>query len=71
MNDSKRQVGLLARSLMASLALAGAASLGGCISVNAPAKPIVIQLDINIKGEVAYKVTADAAKTIEANKGVF
>ena len=55
------------------LALAGwgMAWLAGCISVNAPDKPIVIELNINIKQEVVYRLSGDAAKTIDSNKDIF
>ena len=43
----------------------------GCISVNAPDKPIVIELSINIKQEVVYRLAADAGNTIEENAGIF
>ncbi len=43
----------------------------GCISVNAPDKPIVIELNINIKQEVIYRLSADAANTIEKNPEIF
>ena len=46
-------------------------ALAGCISVNAPDKPIVIELNINIKQEVVYRLADDAAKTIENNAGIF
>ena len=46
-------------------------ALGGCISVKAPDKPIVIELNINIKQEVVYRLAGDAAKTIENNKEIF
>lgn len=49
----------------------GTLMLGGCISVNAPDKPIVIELNINIKQEVIYRLAADAAKTIEQNPDLF
>ena len=51
--------------------IAGALTLTGCISVNAPDKPIVIELNINIKQEVIYRLSADAANTIEQNKDIF
>jgi hypothetical protein len=51
--------------------LAGSLALGGCISVTAPDKPIVIELNINIKQEVIYRLSADAANTIEQNKEIF
>ena len=46
-------------------------ALAGCISVNAPDKPIVIELNINIKQEVLYRLADDAGKTIEQNSGIF
>jgi hypothetical protein len=51
--------------------LGGAVALSGCISVNAPDKPIVIELNINIKQEVIYKLAADAGNTIEDNPDIF
>ena len=51
--------------------VAGSMGLAGCISVNAPDKPIVIELNINIKQEVIYRLADDAAKTIEQNSGIF
>jgi len=52
-----------------ALALSG--SLAGCISVTAPDEPIVIELNINIKQEVIYRLAADAANTIENNPAIF
>ena len=51
--------------------LGGAIALSGCVSVNAPDKPIVIELNINIKQEVLYRLAADSAKTIDENKDIF
>lgn len=45
--------------------------LGGCINVNAPAEPIVIELNINIRQEVIYRLAEDAANTIEDNADIF
>lgn len=50
---------------------AGSLVLSGCISVSAPDKPIVIELNINIKQEVIYRLSADAANTIEKNPEIF
>lgn len=47
------------------------AALSGCINIKAPDKPIVIQLDINIRAEVLYALAEDAANTIEENKDIF
>nr|WP_255476831.1 MULTISPECIES: YnbE family lipoprotein [unclassified Novosphingobium] len=43
----------------------------GCISVKAPDKPIVIELNINIKQEVVYRLAGDASQTIDKNKDIF
>jgi hypothetical protein len=51
--------------------LVGALTLSGCISVNAPDKPIVIELNINIKQEVVYRLARDAGNTIESNPEIF
>lgn len=51
--------------------VAGAMALTACISINAPDKPIVIELNINIKQEVVYRLAADAENTIEENAGIF
>ncbi|MCT2400628.1 YnbE family lipoprotein [Novosphingobium mangrovi (ex Huang et al. 2023)] len=54
------------------LMVAGAIGvLGGCVNLAAPDKPIVIELNINIRQEVVYRLDAEAAKTIEENKDIF
>jgi hypothetical protein len=64
--------GLRGRKVIAALMLvAGSMMQGACVSVNAPDKPIVIELNINIKQEVIYQLSADAAKTIDKNAGIF
>jgi hypothetical protein len=55
----------------AAVLLAGVMALPGCISVSAPDKPIVIELNINIKQEVIYRLAADAGNTIEDNPDIF
>ena len=49
----------------------GMLTLGGCISVKAPDKPIVIELNINIRQEVIYRLAEDAKNTIKDNPGIF
>ncbi|MBD3728386.1 MAG: YnbE family lipoprotein [Sphingomonadales bacterium] len=51
--------------------LGGTAMLGGCINVSAPDKPIVIELNINIRQEVIYRLANDANNTIEENADIF
>ncbi len=48
-----------------------ATNVGGCVSVNAPDKPIVIELNINIKQAVIYRLAADAGNTIDQNQDIF
>jgi hypothetical protein len=60
-----------AAGLKGLMLIAGAMTLTGCISVNAPDKPIVIELNINIKQEVVYRLAADAGNTIKDNPNIF
>ncbi|KUO57996.1 MAG: hypothetical protein APF78_01365 [Sphingomonadales bacterium BRH_c3] len=57
--------------LKAGALLAPVAMIGGCISIEAPDKPIVIELNINIRQEVVYMLAEDAAETIEENADIF
>ncbi|NNC58587.1 MAG: YnbE family lipoprotein [Erythrobacter sp.] len=45
--------------------------LGGCINVNAPAEPIVIELNINIRQEVIYRLAEDVEENIDENADIF
>lgn len=47
------------------------AALGGCVTVEAPDKPIVIELNVNIRQEVIYRLAADAQNTVENNRDIF
>jgi hypothetical protein len=58
------------RAMMAGAAILSA-GLGGCINVAAPDKPIVIELNINIRQEVIYRLAEDAANTIDENADIF
>ena len=60
------------RTVRAAVVLAaGSLAISGCISVNAPDKPIVIELNINIKQEVIYRLAKDAGEAIDKNAGIF
>ena len=48
-----------------------ALALGGCVTVEAPDKPIVIELNVNIRQEVIYRLAADAKNTVEENEDIF
>lgn len=51
----------------------GAMAIGmtGCVNVSAPDKPIEINLNINVKQEVVYRLDGEAKSTIKANPGIF
>ena len=58
--------------MRAVIAVIGLSAMsGGCVNIQAPDKPIVIQLDINIRAEVLYALAEDAANTIEENGDIF
>ena len=48
-----------------------AALIAGCVTVEAPDKPIVIELNVNIRQEVIYRLAADARNTVEENEDIF
>ena len=60
-----------AKAIGAAMLLGGALALSACVSVTAPDKPIVIELNINIKQEVIYRLAQDAGNTIESNPEIF
>ena len=68
---SMQGVNRLRRSALAALPVMGAMALGACVSVKAPDKPIVIELNINIRQEVVYRLAEDAKNTIESNPEIF
>jgi len=47
------------------------ATPAGCVTVEAPDKPIVIELNVNIRQEVIYRLAADAQNTVEENADIF
>ena len=65
-----RQMTRRNRAMMAGAAILSA-GLGGCINIAAPDEPIVIELNINIRQEVIYRLAEDAANTIEENPDIF
>ena len=56
---------------LAAMVALGSMMTAGCITVKAPDKPIVIELNINIKQEVVYRLAGDASQTIDSNKDIF
>lgn len=58
------------RALIAGATILSA-GLAGCINIAAPDKPIVIELNVNIRQEVIYRLAEDAARTVEQNADIF
>ena len=61
----------IGRLRLAAVLIFGPLMTAGCITVKAPDKPIVIELNINIKQEVVYRLAGDASQTIDKNKDIF
>ena len=59
------------RTIVGMIAVLGSTTVGGCISVDAPDKPIVIELNINIKQEVIYRLAEDVRQNIDENPEIF
>lgn len=51
--------------------IAAAGALGGCVQVTAPTDPITINLNINIRQEVVYRLDGQARELIEQNTEIF
>jgi hypothetical protein len=47
------------------------ATLGGCIQITAPEKPIEINLNVNVKQEVVVRLQKDADDFIANNPELF
>jgi hypothetical protein len=71
MNENKnraRRRAIIARSLAV---MTGAMALAACVQIDTPDKPIEINLNINIRQEVVYRLDGDAKKLIEQNSEIF
>lgn len=55
----------------AAVLMLGVMTLAGCVTVNAPDKPIVIELNINIKHELIVELAKDAEKAMDQHKDIF
>lgn len=63
----------IASGRVRKIAMAGliAGPLAACVNVNAPNDAIVIELNINIKQEVLYRLVDSAEQNIEDNPEIF
>lgn len=62
---------VLIRTIVLAGVVAGSGGLAGCVNVRAPDKPIVVELNINVKQEVVYRLAGDAGSAIDRNKEIF
>ena len=60
-----------ASGLISVFAVGVCAVLAGCVQVSSPDKPIVINLNINIKQEVVYRLDGDAKDLINSEVEIF
>ena len=65
---SRKRMGSIGKIMAAA---AAALSLGGCVQVTAPERPIEINLNINIRQEVVVSLRGDVRELIQQNPGVF
>ncbi len=65
----RRRTAILCAKLILCSAFAG--MISGCVTIDAPDKPIVIELNINIKQEVIYKLDRASKQVIADNPEVF
>lgn len=71
MQGIAKQRGAKAGGDRMALVILGSLALAGCITVNAPEEAIVIELNVNIRQEVIYRLAADAGNTIDENADIF
>lgn len=48
-----------------------AVGLGGCVQIETPDKPIEINLNINIRQEVVFRLDGKAKELVEQNSEIF
>lgn len=63
-----RRLAITGRCLVVMIAMS---ALTGCVQIETPDKPIEINLNINIRQEVVYRLDGDAKKLIEQNSEIF
>lgn len=70
-----RPIGAIRRNMRSltttGLVFGAMIGLSACVQVTAPDKPIVINLNINIKQEVVYRLDGDAKDLINEEADIF
>ena len=62
---------IMRRTELRLIAGAALASLGGCVTVKTPEKPIEINLNVEIRQEVLVRLQQDAQQLIQQNPDAF
>lgn len=62
---------ILTRTSLGAAAALLAVSLGGCVQVSAPDKPIEINLNVDIRQEVLVRLQQDVQQLIRENPEAF
>ena len=68
---NRRMTGKRRARAGAMVVVLGSALAAGCITVDAPSEPIVIELNINITQEVIYRLADDVRTNIDENPEIF
>jgi hypothetical protein len=71
MTATNEGAGGLRRWMGGMALLTVAMATAGCVTINAPDKPIVINLNIKIDQEVVYRLDNQAKTVIQQNPGIF
>lgn len=71
-NTGEATLEAIAKAVLKAAGGIGAAMmLTGCVNVEAPTEPIVIELNITIQQEILVALAEDAENTIEENDDLF
>lgn len=70
-NDARATTKAGMRMIVIAGLMSAGGLLGGCVTVNAPTKPIQIDLNINVTQQVVYRLDNEAKSVIQQNPGIF
>lgn len=59
------------KRMITIIGLAATGATTACVTIKAPDKPIVINLNISVTQEVVYRLDGQAKNLIQSNPGIF
>ncbi|WP_189676593.1 MULTISPECIES: YnbE family lipoprotein [Sphingomonas] len=62
---------MMTRTMTMAAIVVAALAQSACVTVSAPDKPIVINLNISVTQEVVYRLDGQAKSLIQAQPGIF